>query len=440
MLPEIHTAVPGPKSLELAAALKLYESRNVTFSDARFPIFWERAEGTNVWDADGNRFLDLTAAFAVASLGHGHPKLVEAMEAQAERLLHGMGDVHPSPGKVELCKLLSRGTFERWRLGTARTILCNSGFEAVEAALKTAFLHTGKPGVISFEGCYHGLGFGALGAGGFARFRDPFLAQLPGNGRTFPFPHLQAPKGSPGVGEVLAGVREAIEEGGVGAILVEPVQGRGGKRIARGRFLQGLRDICDGSGVVLVYDEIMTGLNRCGALFAADRLGVYPDLLCTGKALTGGFPLSACTGKESVMSAWPESTGEALHTSTFLGHPVGCAMAVESLRIHSDPGISARVRKTGARFRTLLEHLRSRCPRAGRVRGTGLMLGLEVIDPTTGAPDGTTAGEIMIRCLAKGLILLGEGEAGHVLAFTPPFCLSEEEMVFATETLAADLV
>jgi 4-aminobutyrate aminotransferase-like enzyme len=437
MLPEIRTAVPGPKSLAFAAALKLHESRNVTYTGARFPVFWERAEGANVWDADGNRFLDLTAAFAVASLGHGHPKLVKAMEAQAGILLHGMGDVHPSPGKVELCRLLSEWTFERWGVGSGRTILCSSGFEAVEAALKTAFLQTGKPGVISFEGCYHGLGFGALGAGGFARFRDPFLAQLPENGLTLPFPHIHAPKGSPGVGEVLARVRGAIEGGGIGAILVEPVQGRGGKRIARGGFLRGLREICDAMGVVLVFDEIMTGLNRCGAFLAADRLGVRPDVLCLGKALTGGFPLSACTGRDAVMSAWPESTGEALHTSTFLGHPVGCAMAVESLRLHSDPALATRVRKTGARFRTLLEGLRPRCPRAGRVRGTGLMLGLEVVDPATGAPDGATAAEIMVRSLAEGLILLGEGEDGHVLAFTPPFFLSEEEMVFAVETLAA---
>ena len=403
MLPELKTSIPGPASLALAERLRKSESRNVTFTSPEFPIFWERASGTNVWDADGNRFLDLTGAFAVAGLGHGNPELRRAMHEQIDTLFHGMGDVHPTELKVRLCERLSELTFNRWGLGDGKTLLCNSGFESVEAALKTALLHTGKPGILSFTGGYHGLGYGALLAGGIEKFRSPFSAQLAEVGVVVDFD--------------LDAVAQALAGGGIGAILIEPIQGRGGKVTAPPGFLAGLRSLADTHGAVLIFDEIYSGLNRTGKLFACDHWEVFPDLICIGKALTGGFPLSACVGTAEVMDAWPVSAGEALHTSTFLGNPLGCRMALESLDIHALPETGDGVVAAGRDFASKLGEASG-----AKVRGLGLMLGLEV-----GEGNG---GRLMMSSLQDGMIVLADGPAGEVLSFTPPFAISHEEMDF----------
>jgi 4-aminobutyrate aminotransferase-like enzyme len=379
-------------------------------------VFWDRAEGTNVWDVDGNRFLDLTSAFAVAGLGHGAPAVCEALCEQSTRLIHAMGDVHPTPAKAELCRLLSKITFERWGAGAARTILANSGSEAVEAALKTALLATGRPGVLSFHGGYHGLGHGALAAGGIPFFREPFLPQLAGFATQLPFP-ASADQ-----------VSRVLGRSDIGAILVEPVQGRGGDVVPPPDFLPMLRELCDAHGVLLILDEIYTGFHRTGRLFACEHTGVVPDVICLGKALTSGFPLSACIGRASVMDCWPPSRGEALHTSTYLGHPIGCAMALASIRQHLAPETEILVRETAAALDAELASLRN--PFLGEVRGIGLMRGLALVRED-GSPHGALAGEIVVSALKDGLLLLAGGPAGNVLSLTPPFGIGREEIAFA---------
>src|SRR6266853_132632 len=188
MLPALVTEIPGPRSRELAAKLRRHESRNVTFLSDDFPIFWRRADGANVWDEDGNRFLDLTSAFGVAALGHTNARVREALAAQAGELLHAMGDVHPSVRKAELCARLSELTFEKWGRGPGKVVLGNSGSDAVEIALKTSLLHSGKPGVIAFTGSYHGLGLGALSTTEIPFFREPFRAQLKEFATLLPYP------------------------------------------------------------------------------------------------------------------------------------------------------------------------------------------------------------------------------------------------------------
>ncbi len=439
MLPEIITRIPGPNSLALGARLRRFESPNVTYVGSDFPVFWERAEGVNVWDVDGNCFLDLTSAFGVAGLGHGNAQIVEALSRQAGTLVHAMGDVHPSALKAELCARLSALTFQHWDLGEGKTILGNSGFEAVEAALKTALVATGKPRVITFEGAYHGLGYGALAAGGQPFFRDPFVRQLKDFGVSLPFP--SAPCGpedardaatAEEVSAAIEATRREIKAGEVGAILIEPIQGRGGIRPVHPAFLRELRRLCDESGALLVFDEIYTGFNRTAKLFACDHYGVRPDIVCLGKALTSGFPLSACVARAEVMDAWPPSEGEALHTSTFLGSPLGCAMALESLRLHEDPQTAARVAKAGDNFRRRLEAVDS--PFAGQVRGVGLMLGLELID-AGGRPHRALARAMIPRALQEGMILLGDSPEGNVLALTPPFAISDEEITWTGDRL-----
>src|SRR5947199_2451376 len=236
--------------------LRKYESQNVTFiePDGGWPIVWQRAKGVHVWDADGKKYLDLTAAFGVAAAGHANPRVVRAGQKQMARLLHAMGDVHPHALKAQLARELSRLTFERWGRKpkvSGKTIFCNSGFEAVEAALKTALLATGRPGVIAFEGAYHGLGYGALNATHRGHFRLPFRAQLGEFGHFVPFPkdHAQLKK-------VERAIDGLLRERRVGAIVIEPIQGRGGINVPPAQFLPLLGRLCAEHGALLVLDEI----------------------------------------------------------------------------------------------------------------------------------------------------------------------------------------
>lgn len=406
MIPEIITSIPGPRSLALAARLREHESRNVTYMDHSWPVFWEKAKGVNVWDADGNRFLDFTSAFGVAGLGHRHPEIVEAMKEQSDQLLHGMGDVHPTGLKVELCEQLSKLTFEKWGAGSGKVVLSNSGFEAVETAIKTARLATGKRRVMAFTNGYHGLGYGSLLGTDLEKFRGPFVDQL-----------------AEVTNRVKYGSFELPNDDEIGAVLVEPIQGRGGKVIPPPGFLSALRNWCDEHNALLIFDEIYTGFFRTGKCFAGEWEGVIPDLICVGKAMSGGFPISACVGKKEVMDQWPKSPGEALHTSTFLGHPVGCAMALKSLEIFERDATVRWVEESSKRLSNALQSFDHKAVR--EVRGRGLMWGLELNRP---------AGELLTSLLAEGILFLADGPEGNVLSFTPPFLISERELDY---TLAA---
>ncbi|MFC5051575.1 aspartate aminotransferase family protein [Rubritalea spongiae] len=426
MLPELKTSIPGPRSVELAAELRKYESHNVTYVAEDWPIFWERAEGSSVWDADGNRYIDVTSAFGVAGLGHTHEVLRDAMVEQSGKLMHAMGDVHPTELKIEVCKRLSELTFERWGKGGGKTVLANSGFEAVETALKTAFIATGKAGVLHFKNGYHGLGYGALLGSGFDKFRGPFDPQLANVRYELDFPRTE---------EDLAILRQQLAgllSEGIGALLLEPMQGRGGKVIPPIGFLKILREWADTHGVVLIFDEIYSGFNRTGRLFACEWEGVFPDLICVGKALSGGYPISACVGLPSVMDKWPVSPGEALHTSTFLGNPVGCAMAVEALKMHADPLLAANVERQGNELISMLEEIDS--PLIHEVRGRGLMIGVELRHPD-GQPAGDVAGQLLGQMLERGVVMLADGPDGNILAFTPPFYITLGELVYVVQQL-----
>lgn len=408
MIPKLLTEIPGPRSLTFAAQLREHESRNVTYCDESWPVFWEEAEGVNVWDADGNRFLDFTSAFGVAGLGHRNEEVVAAMSAQAGKLLHGMGDVHPTALKGELCAKLSELTFERWQAGAGKVVLSNSGFEAIETALKTARVATGKAGVMAFSNGYHGLGYGSLLGTDLEKFRGPFVDQLAEVTTRVPYGSFDLPDG-----------------GEIGAVIVEPIQGRGGKVVPPEGFLAALRQWCDEHGALLIFDEIYTGFHRTGKWFACEWDEVVPDLICVGKAMSGGFPISACVGKTEVMDQWPESPGEAMHTSTFLGHPVGCAMALKSLDILARPETVEMVRKTASVLENALHELSHES--VVEVRGRGVMWGVELQG---------NAGPLLGALLKKGLLFLADGPAGNVLSFTPPFTISEEEVSYAISEIA----
>ncbi|MBK1830395.1 aspartate aminotransferase family protein [Verrucomicrobiaceae bacterium R5-34] len=425
MLPKLTTHIPGPRSLALSQDLKKYECRNVTYTADDWPVFWQRAEGVNVWDADGNRFLDVTAAFGVAGLGHGWS--AEFMREQSGQMIHGMGDVHPTALKVDVCRKLSAMTFERWGHGIGKTILSNSGSEAVESALKTALMATGKSGVVSFKNSYHGLGYGALLGSGFDKFREPFESQLAPLRKVLDFPT----DAEDGLMRLAMQLKELNPEE-IGALIVEPIQGRAGKLVPPLGLLGMLRSWCDVSKVVLIFDEIFTGFNRSGKLFACEWESIVPDIICVGKSMSGGYPISACVGKSDVMDAWPESTGEALHTSTFLGNPVGCAMASASLDAHAEDHVAEKVQATSDKLIAELNKIDH--PLIREIRGRGLMIGVE-LRHDDGTPAGDVAGAVLSDMLRRGVIMLADGEAGNVLAFTPPFDLSDEEIEFLAHQL-----
>jgi 4-aminobutyrate aminotransferase-like enzyme len=420
LLPALRTEIPGPESRALASRLAAVESRNVTALEP-VPIFWERALGANLWDVDGNRYVDLTAAFGVANVGHAHPEVVRAITGQAESLLHGMGDVHPPRVKVELLERL----VELYPKGdsnappvAARAVLSSSGSDAVETALKTALLATGRAGILAFEGAYHGLSLGALDCTWRSDFREPFRARLPEATRFARF------------GDLDDVTRIANESGeSIGAVLVEPVQGRGGERVPPRNFLTGLRKICDERGWLLIADEIYTGFGRTGRVFACDHEGVIPDLLCVGKGLASGMPISACLGKREVFDAWPRSTGEALHTQTFLGHPASCAAALASLEVAEREELAERSRRLGER---VLDQLRKRldaCDSVREVRGIGLMIGIE-------CESGAIALETTQRLLESGFVVLPSGDGGRVLSLTPPLSIGESALATACDVIA----
>ena len=391
-LPLLLTPVPGPRSRAWVDRLAERECPAITARRARRadalgvadtdPIVWAEALGANVVDVDGNRFVDMTAGFGVASIGHRDPSVVAAAQTQAGTLLHAMGDAFPDPTRIRLLERLCELT------GMDRGLLGSSGSDAVEAALKTARMATGRDRVLAFHGAYHGLSYGALAATAYKSdaFRAPFSGQL---GQ-----HVQhAPYG---------GELPSLE--GLGAVLVEPIQGRGGMREPPEGWLAELRQRCDDAGAVLIFDEIYTGFGRTGSLFAFTEES-RPDLLCVGKGMAGGFPISACLGTARVMDAWGASRGEALHTQTFLGNPVGCAMALACIDrvLELLPAV--------VDLRAALEPL-------GTIRGRGLMLGLE--------HDNALA--LYRQLMERGWIALPAGENAEVLALTPPLCVTRRQV------------
>jgi acetylornithine/succinyldiaminopimelate/putrescine aminotransferase len=284
-------------------------------------------------------------------------------------------------------------------------------------ALETALLATGAPGVVAFEGAYHGLSLGARDATWRPMFREPFAARLPGLTAFARFGEAQD-------------VRRAARDCGapVGAVLVEPIQGRGGERIPPDGFLPELRAICDAEGWLLIADEVYTGFGRTGRWFACDHEGVIPDLLCVAKGLASGMPISACLGRAEVMDAWPISDGEALRTQTFLGHPPSCAAALASIAILEEEKLVERAADLGA---IALERLSERCdgrPEIRDVRGRGLLLAVEL--DTAERADHACA-----RALASGLIILPSGDDGRVISICPPLCIDRNLLELAIDLL-----
>ena len=416
-LPHLITDVPGPASRALTDRLARVESPNITSIEPP-PIFWTEARGAAVRDADDNIYIDLTAGFGVAHAGHAQEHVAAAIADQAGRLAHGLGDVYPPEPKVRLLERLA--DIAPGDLGMS--ILAGSGAEAVEAALKTAVMRTGRTGIVAFEGAYHGLTYGALATTWRPDFRARFAGQLFDGVRFAPYPISRADAALEAVDRIVQQAESSSHP--VGAILVEPILGRGGLRVAPPGFLAALRDRCDGNRILLILDEVYTGCGRTGRWFACEHDDVVPDVLVVGKALSGSLPISAAIGTPAVMQAWPASTGEAIHTSTFLGNPIACAAALAQLEAIQTGDLLRRTERLGEVIREKTTWWASRFDAVGEPRGRGLLQGAPMHGPGQ-------ALRVADRCLRRGVLLLAEGSDAEVLAITPPAVITEAQLDFA---------
>ena len=436
LLPQMHSPPAGPTSRSLVDRLAEAECPALTLRRARRseqagaeqdPIVWHSARDCNVVDADGNRYVDMSAGFGAAAVGHGHPKVVAAIAKQAATLLHALGDLQPSEVKVQLLsRLAGLAPFE-----DARVILGLHGADAIEAALKTALLYTGRPGVLAFEGGYHGLSHGVLPLCGYKEaFRKPFAAQLSSHVAWAPFP-----EGSQPVELAIAQVLEAIEASpqAIGAVVVEPLQGRGGVRVPPPRFLAELSALCRSREILLVADEVMTGLGRTGPRFLSVEGGAEPDLICLGKALGGGLPTSACLGRAEVMAAWGDPSGEALHTATFLGNPLLGAAALAALDVLDEQRLGDRARRSGEYLADRLQQLAGRFEAVKEIRGQGLLQGVVFDRPGM-------ALSVMQDLLERGFITVPAGAAADVLSLTPPLTVTQALLDAFVDALGQVLV
>ena len=427
-IPQLVTELPGPR----AQALVTRSDGAVSPSLPRaYPLAIESAQGVVVQDVDGNRFLDCAAGIAVCSTGHCHPRVIEAVRQQAGRLLHICGADFYDPMYISLSERLAAMAPLAGSLpGTRKVFLANSGAEAVEAALKLVRHHTGRSRVIAFFGAFHGRTMGAVSLtaskpvyhGGFGPL-VPGIVHVPyaycyrcAYNLTYPDCDLACVDY---IEDVLFARTIPPEE--VAAVFVEPVQGEGGYIVPPSGWLARLRALCDRYGILLVADEVQSGMGRTGKMFAMEHWGVEPDVVCLAKALASGMPVSAMIAREEIMN-WPPGA----HGSTFGGNPVCCAAAHATLDVIEGEGLVDHAARVGQR---LLDNLCDLAPEShliGDVRGLGLMVAVELVeDKEAKVAAKEKADEVVQACFRRGLLLLPCGPSS--VRFSPPLIITEEQ-------------
>lgn len=373
---------------------------------ARTDLTFVRGEGAYLYDEEGVRYLDFAAGIAVNALGHAHPRLVAALAEQAQKLWH-ISNLYRIPGQERLARRLTEASF-------ADTVFfANSGVEAIECAIKMARRYhfargdTGRFRTITFEGAFHGRTLAAIAAGGQAKYLEGFGPKVDGFDQV-PFGEIKAVESA--VGSATA------------AILIEPVQGEGGLRPALPGFLRGLRRLCDAHGLLLIFDEVQTGVGRTGKLFACQTTGVEPDIMAIAKGIGGGFPMGACLATERAASGMTIGS----HASTFGGNPLAMAVGNAVLDVILEPDFLPRVERIANYARQQLAALPCEYPRVFEdVRGHGLMLGLKMKTP---------AGEFLNELRARRLLAVGAG--GNVVRLLPPLIVEEEHVREAVRILS----
>jgi 4-aminobutyrate aminotransferase len=401
--PVLVTALPGPRARAVIARDEAVTSPSLT---RVYPLVVRRGRGCVLEDLDGNRFLDFNAGIAVVAAGHAHPEVNAAIHAQVDDVLHYCSSDFYLPVYADVCERLAALA----PMPDARVFLSNSGTEAVEAALKLARHHTGRPNVIAFLGAFHGRSLGSLSlTASKSRQRSGFGILAPGS---FHAPYADpyggaAPNGAEYIEEVLFAKLTAPND--VAAIFVEPIQGEGGYVVPPPGWLADLRALCDEHGILLVADEVQSGVGRTGRTWAIEHEGVVPDVMCVGKGLASGMPLAGIVARSDVMDWEPGG-----HGSTFGGNPVACAAALATLDL-VERELAANAAAVGEHLIGALAELAARQPLVDQVRGRGLMIGIDL-------PDHNTAAELERACFERGLLVLTCGERSIRLA--PPLVVT----------------
>jgi 4-aminobutyrate aminotransferase len=392
-----------------------------------YPLVIDHARGCEIWDVDGRRYLDLTAGIAVLTAGHSHPRLIEAARAQLARFTHmAGGDFYNEPMVRAAEKLVdSMPEGYDWRV-----FFCNSGTEAIEASLKLARFASGRQNVIAFYGAFHGRSYGSLSLTASKPYqRRGFFPLLPGVSHThYPYCyrcplHLHYPACGIAcidqIEQVLFKTTTPPEE--VAAIVLEPIQGEGGYVVPPDGTLRKLRDICDRHGILLIIDEVQSGVGRTGTMWAFEHEGIVPDIVASAKGLGGGMPIGAMLARADLADRWQAGS----HGNTYGGHGLTCAVSAEVLDM-VEHELAANAAEMGTILREQLEALQARIPQIGDVRGRGLMIGIELIDPDSGAPDHELSVAVMQQAFARGLLLLTCGTSA--IRFCPPLTISRAEI------------
>ncbi|HLT28637.1 MAG TPA: acetyl ornithine aminotransferase family protein [Myxococcaceae bacterium] len=408
--PLIQTPLPGPKGQEIIERDLRHSSPSYI---KEYPLVVDRGEGPWVYDVDGNRFLDFMAGIAVASTGHSHPKVVQAIKDAAEKFLHICSTDFYYARFSEMVERLAGYLPD---MGPKKVFLTNSGTEAVEGAIKLVRTHTGRQNIIAFQGAFHGRTMGAISLNGSKVTQRAHFGPLVPGVFHVPYPAEGGPDSVRIIEEELFKHYVAPDE--VAAIFIEPILGEGGYRLPSKAALQGLRDLCDRHGIVLVYDEVQCGVGRTGTMFAAEHFGVMPDVMCLAKGLASGMPLGAIVAREKVMT-W----GRGTHGSTYGGNPVCCAASLATLDV-IEP-LLPQINRVGGVMVERLRGMAKKHPVIADVRGAGLMIGAEFLVPGTGEPAAEYVAELEQLAFRRGLLLLSCGVS--TIRFAPPLVLTEDE-------------
>jgi len=424
--PRILVPPPGPRARAVIEKDTAYASPSYV---KEYPLVAASGRGAMLEDVDGNRYIDWMAGIAVSTTGYNHPAVVAAVREAAGKFLHICGSDFYYQSFSDLLERLARSVRGEER---RRVFLTNSGTEAVEGAVKSAREHTRRQGLICFQNAFHGRSYAAMSlSSSKVKYRHGFGPLLPGV-YDLPFhnPYRNTLEECLEAAERLFRSQVAPDE--IAAVILEPMQGEGGYVLPSRAFLEYWRTFCDENGVVLIFDEIQTGIGRTGRMWAADHYDLEPDVILTAKGLGSGLPIGAIVAKESVMT-WPRGS----HGSTFGGNPVACAAALATLDL-VEHGLADNAARMGARLKAGLEELARRHPAIGDVRGAGLFIGLELVrDRATREPARELVQRLEQVALGRGLLLLGAGQS--VIRIAPPLVLGEYDVDRGLEILDAAL-
>ncbi len=430
--PHIKTELPGPKARALLERDRPVASPSYPRD---YPFVMSHGRGSEVWDVDGNRFLDFMAGIAVCSTGHSHPRVVEAVKSAADRFLHISSDYWH-----ENMTALTERLAKHAPMGEpVMSFLCQSGTESVEGAIKLARYATGRPRYLGFLGSFHGRTMGSLAFTSSKYTQQKgFAPTMPGVTHV-PYPNTYRPlfAGNDQGRAVLDYIRMLFDRNvppsEVAAILVEPIQGEGGYLVPPDGFLAGLRGICDEHGILLIFDEVQSGVGRTGRMWASEHWGVQPDIMTSAKGLGSGLPIGAFIAKQTIMEKFQRGA----HGNTYGGNPLSCAAAIATLDLVASE-YAANAAKVGDHFMGRLRELQSDFPCIGEVRGRGLMIGMELIESDAArTPARQLVDRLVTRAYHNGLLLLSCGVS--TLRFMPPLSVSAAEVDEAVSLLRVAL-